>query len=202
MPRMPGFRTGDTTPQMMVLGLVIQQQDTIYGVAGRLADQFPSAGFAKGSAHKNVRSLARKGYVRMVEQGPPDEPTRDRYAATPKGVAYFRTWLRRTKLPPVVRDAFHCKLEFLEHEDLAALLRTVREEEKAYADACDEARARVLREQRSKRARDKPVGWREQLRGLQNKDEANLWGLMYKRLERLGDELEKLLNDIPASEAS
>jgi hypothetical protein len=41
------------------------------------------------------------------------------------------------------------------------------------------------------------VDWRVKLRGIQNKDESNLWGLMAKRLERLGNELEGLLNNIP-----
>lgn len=201
MPRMPTLSTGDPTPRMMVLGLVIQQQDTVAGIGRRLADQFASARFPKGSAHGNLPHLAEKGYVRLIEKGPPDEPTRDRYEATPEGIEYFRKWLRRTELPPVVRDALQCKLELLEREDLAALIRIVREEEQAYTAACDIARVRVLREQRSRRSRGMPVDWRIRLRGIQNKDEANLWGLMSKRLERLGDELERLLNDISPSRA-
>ena len=181
----------------MVLGLVIQRRDTVAGVARRLVDQFASARFPKASAYKNLPSLAEKGYVRVIEKGPSDEPTRDRYEATPEGIEHFRKWLRSTELPPIVRDAMQCKLEFLEREDLAALIRLVREEEKAYTAACDIARARVLREQRSRRTQGEPVDWRVRLRGIQNKDEATLWGLMSKRLERLDNELEKLLDDIP-----
>lgn len=199
MPRMPAFSAGDPTPQMMVLGLVIQRQDTVSGVARRLADQFASAQFSKNTAHGNLPRLAEKGYVRLVEKGPPGEATLDRYEATAEGIDYFRGWLRRTELPPVVRDALQCKLEFLERQDLAALIRTVRDEEKAYTAAYDVARARVLREQRSRRARGESVDWRVRLRGIQTKDESNLWGLMSKRLERLGNELETLLNGIPAS---
>jgi DNA-binding PadR family transcriptional regulator len=199
--RMPGFSTGDTTPQMMVLGLVIQRQDTVAGVARRLADQFASASFPRGSAHGNLPRLAAKGYVRLIEKGPPDEPTQDRYEATSEGIAFFRKWLRHTELPPVVRDALQCKLELLERADLAALIRLVRDEEKAYTAACDIARARVLREQRSKCAQSEAVDWRVRLRGIQNKDEVNLWGMMSKRLERLGDELEKLLGVISLGEA-
>jgi DNA-binding PadR family transcriptional regulator len=199
---MSGFSTGDTTPQMMVLGLVVQQTDTIAGVGRRLADQFASASFPRGSAHSNLPRLADKGYVRLVEEGPPGEATRDRYEATAEGIAYFRSWLCRTELPPVVRDAVQCKLELLERGDVAALVRLVREEEEAYTVACDIARARVLREQRSKRARGEAVDWRTRLRAVRNRDEANLWGLMSKRLERLGDELEALLDDISAEEAA
>jgi DNA-binding PadR family transcriptional regulator len=199
--RMSTFNAGDPSPQMMVLGLVIQQQDTVAGVARRLADQFASARFSKPTAYNNLPSLAEKGYVRLIEQGPPDEPTRNRYEATPEGIEYFRGWLRSTELPPIVRDALQCRLEFLEREDLAALVQLVREEEDAYTVACDIARARVLREQRSKRAQGEPTDWRLRVRGIQNKDEATLWGMMSKRLERLGNELEKLLDDISPGRA-
>lgn len=190
------FSAGDPSPRMMVLGLVIRQEDTVAGVDRRLADQFASARFSRGSAHKNLPSLAEKGYVRLIENGPPQEPTLDRYEATPKGVELFRGWLRHTELPPAIRDALQCKLEFLEREDLAALIEIVREEEEAYTVACDIARSRVLGEQRSRRARPKPADWRVRLRSIQSKDEANLWSLMSQRLERLHDELEGLLDEI------
>jgi DNA-binding PadR family transcriptional regulator len=182
---------------MIVLGLVIQRQDTVTGIARRLADQFASARFPKASAYKNLPRLAEMGYVRLIEKGPPEESPLDRYEATPEGIEHFRKWLRSTELPPIVRDATQCKLEFLERADLAALIRLVREEEEAYTAACDMARVRVLREQRTRRAQNEPTDWRVRLRGIQNKDEATLWSLMYERLERLGNELEKLLDDIP-----
>lgn len=193
---MTTFSSRELTPRMMVLGLVIQEHDTVAGVDRRLADQFASARFTRGSAHKNLPSLAEKGYVRLLKKGPPTEPTLDRYEATPQGVELFRGWLRRTELPPAIRDALQCKLEFLEREDLAALIQIVREEEQAYTSACDIARSRVLGEQRTRRARDRPLDWRMRLRGIQSKDEANLWSLMAQRLERLCDELEALLDEI------
>jgi DNA-binding PadR family transcriptional regulator len=200
MPRMPAFSAGDPTPQMMVLGLVVQQGDTVSGVARRLADEFAHAQFSKNCAHGNLPRLADKGYIRLVEPGPPGESTLDRYEATPEGIDYFRQWLRHTELPPVVRDAMQFKLEFLERADLQALIKIVRNEEAAYTAAFDSARTRVLREQRSRRARrssPRDADWRVKLRAIRNKDESNLWGLMSNRLERLGDELEKLLNEIP-----
>jgi DNA-binding PadR family transcriptional regulator len=195
------FNAGNPTPQMMVLGLVIQQSDTVAGIARRLADQFSVARFPNGSAYDNLPSLARKGYVRLIAKGPPDEPTRDRYEATPPGVEHLRAWLRSTELPPMIRDALQCKLEFVQHKDLAALLQLVREQEEVYTAAYDFARARVLREQRSRRAKNKPVDTRSRLRTIQHKDEATLWGLMSQRLERLGDELEELLQDLAPGEA-
>ncbi len=187
---------------MMVLGLVIQQADTVAGVARRLSDQFNVARFPVGSAYDNLPSLAKKGYVRLISKGPPEEPTRDRYEATPKGVEHLRGWLLSTELPPLIRDALQCKLEFVEHEDVAELLQLVREQEEVYTAAYDFARARVLREQRSRRAKNKPVDARSRLRSIQHKDEATLWGLMSKRLERLGDELEELLADLASGKAA
>jgi DNA-binding PadR family transcriptional regulator len=187
---------GDLSPKMMVLGLVIQQEDTVAGVARRLNDQFPFARFPRTAAYKNLPILATKGYVRLIENGPPNEPTLDRYGGTPEGAERLRGWLRNTDLPPGVRDVLQCKLEFVAREDLAAFIRIVRDEEEAYTLAYDIAHTAVVREQRSRRARAKPVDWQIRLSGIQNKDKANLWGLMSKRLEHLREELEKLQDDI------
>ncbi len=198
---MPALRTGDASPQMMVLGLIVQQPDTVAGVNRRLKAQFRIAGFAKGAAHNNLPSLADKGYVRLVTPGPPNKPTQDFYEATSSGREYFLDWLRSTDVVVLVRDILQCKLELVERDDLAALVRFVRALEQTFMDMCDAARARVLREQRARRAQaGKPLDWRQRLRGIQNKDEANLWSLMAMRLERLGDDLEELLAEI-ASEA-
>jgi DNA-binding PadR family transcriptional regulator len=192
--------SADVTPRMMVLGLVIQQPDTVAGVGRRLAEQFASARFSRGSAHKNLPSLAEEGYVRLVSRGA--EPPLDRYEATPEGISHLRGWLRRPQLPPVMRDALQGKLEFAALEDLAALVRVVREEEHAYTAACHVAHGRLLSEQRSRRrARpDEPVDWRVRLRGIQSKDEATLWTLMSQRLERLRGELEELSGEVSSGE--
>jgi DNA-binding PadR family transcriptional regulator len=197
-PWVTSFISGDITPRMMVLGLVVQQDDTAAGLGRRLADQFASARFPRNSPHKNLPSLADKGLVRLVERGPEGKPSLDRYEATPEGVELFCSWLRSAELPPVIRDALQCKMEFLERDDVAALVQIVREEEDAYTTACDIAHSRVLREQRARRARPEVVDWRLRLRGIQTKDEANLWGLMSQRLERLRGELEALLEEISA----
>jgi DNA-binding PadR family transcriptional regulator len=188
--------SGDLTPRMMVLGLVIQQEDTVAGVARRLNDQFPAARWPRTSAYKNVPSLASDGFLRLIEKGPPNEPTLDRYGGTPEGSQLLRAWLRNTELPPGVRDVVQCKLEFVGAEDLVGFIRIVSEEEQAYTFAYDVAHTRVRREQRSRLARERPVDWRIRLRGIQNKDEAMLWNLMSKRLGRLREALEELLGEI------
>lgn len=184
------------TPQMMVLGLVVQEPDTVAGVGRRLAEQFASARFPRSSAYTNLPVLAEQGYVRLVEER--DEPAFNRYEATPAGVDRLRRWLRSSNLTPVIRDALQGKLEFLELEDLAALVRVVREEETAHAAACRIAHGRLLQEQhvrRRARSRGKPGDWRTKLRLIQSKDEVTLWHAMSDRLEQLGDELEQLLAD-------
>jgi len=191
--------SGDPTPRMMVLGLVVQQEDTVAGVARRLADQFASARFPRTSAYKNLPSLANKGLVRLVEKGPPSEPTLDRYEATPEGVELLRGGLRRSELPPAIRDLLQCKLEFLEREDLAALVQIIREEQEACRRVYAIAHGRVVSEQDFRRVRGKPVDWRIRLRIIQTKDEANLWGLMSERLGHLREELERLLDEISRS---
>jgi DNA-binding PadR family transcriptional regulator len=206
---MSALRTGDAAPQMLVLGLVVRQSDTVAGIGRRLADDFRVAGFPRGSAHSNLPSLAEKGYVRLAAHGPPGRPTLNRYEATPAGREHFLEWLRCSEAPVLVRDVLQCKLELVEREDLASLVRFVHMLEAMFTDMCDTARVRVLKEQRSRRARagqlggaSQPPDWRQKLRGIQNKDEANLWGLMAQRLELLGEDLEELLAEIAPEQAA
>jgi len=175
---------------MMVLGLVVQQPDSVAGVARRLADQFASARFPKTSAHTNLPSLAEKGYVRLVQPG--RKASLNRYEATSEGVAELHRWLLASSRPPVVRDAMQCKLEFLKRDELPALIGILRGEEEACRISCNNAHGRVVGEQNSRRARRTPVDWRVRLRGIQSKDEAALWGMMCQRLEHLREELEEL----------
>lgn len=193
---MPTFRTGDAAPRMMVLGLVVQQPDTIAGVARRLSDEFASARFARSAAHGSLPSLAEQGLVRRIEAGPPGQPTRDRFEATEEGRKHFLEWLHCSELPLIVRDVLQCKLEFMQRDDLGLLLRRVRDLEEFSTTVCDTARARVLKEQRSRRARSEPVDWRVKLRGIRSRDEANIWSMMSLRLEQLGEELEQLINEV------
>jgi hypothetical protein len=193
----------NTTPRMMVLGLVIQEADTVSGVGRRLTDNFKSAGWSKGSAKKNLPSLAKEGKVRLVEKGL--EPPLDRYEATPYGIDFFRGWLRRAQMPPEIRDAVQGKLEFLGQEDLAALVEAVTKEREAYTSAAGLAHGRLLEEQeirRRVRARKKPVPYEVRLRCIQYKDEATLLRLMAQRLEHLCEDIEELRGEIIADESA
>ncbi len=175
---------------MLALGLVIQREDTVRGINRRLNRRFSSARFTRGSAHNNLPSLAAGGLVRLVEKG--SQPPLDRYAATEKGEEEFRAWLHQTELPPAVRDALQCKLEFFELEDIPALIEAVHEQEEAFTDATEIAHERLHMEQKARRASGK-TDWRLELRLIKTKDAAKLGGLMAERLEALREELDELL---------
>lgn len=197
---MPTFSANDLTdltPRMMVLGLVIQQTDTVAGVGRRLADQFASARFSRSSAYKDLPSLAGQGYVRLIEAG--ESRSLNVYEATPKGVRYFQKWLRSKRLPPRIRDVLHGKLGFLAEDELVELLEVVREEEHAYTTACDIAKGRVLQEQHWRRRKRAQWDWNSRLRHIQRRDEVNLWSFMSLRLERLREDLEELLEEVSAA---
>jgi DNA-binding PadR family transcriptional regulator len=191
---MASFATGDTSPRMLALGLVVQQEDTVKGINRRMSRRFSSARFTRGSAHKYLPSLATEDLVQLVERG--FEPSLDRYAATEKGEAYFGAWLHQTELPPAVRDALQCKLEFFELDDIPALIEAVHEQEEAFTAATDIAHERLQREQQARRASGE-TDWRRELRRIKSKDAARLGGLMAERLQALREELEELEERAP-----
>jgi hypothetical protein len=174
---------------MLALGLVVQQEDTVKGVNRRMSRLFASARFTRSSAQKYLPTLATEDLVRLVEKG--FEPSLDRYAATEVGVEYFQAWLHKTELPPAVRDALQCKLEFFELDDVPALIEAVHEQEDAFTAATDIAHERLQLEQRA-RLVDGKTHWRREMRRIKSKDAARLGGLMAERLQALREELEEL----------
>lgn len=188
---------GDLTPQMTVLGLVVQQEDTVSGVKRRLAEQFASAHFSRSTVHNNLRSLAEKGFLRLVEKGPAGQRGFDRYGATPEGVAYFREWFGRLDRLPRIRDVLRAKLQFGDAEDLEARIEEVRKGIEAHRRLGDGAHSQWVRERRVLRhesARGKLLDHGAVLASIQRKDEARLLHGMADRLEGLRDDLEMLLH--------
>lgn len=189
-------RTGEMSSSMAVLGLIVQQPDTIAGVALRLTETFPRARWSPGAAHGNMPNLAKQGLLCVVREGP--EPTLDCYEATPKGVAEFRRWKgRSSSLPPVLRDGLQARLEFAEQlEELSALVETVREAERdcrsEYAAAHGRWKAFTNLGPPSGPAGAEQF-FKSELKGIQLMDEAMLWGAQAKRLGRLSGQLEGLL---------
>jgi len=193
---MARVRSGELSASMAILGLVIQQPDTIAGVALRLEERFPRARFARSAAHNNIPSLARQGLVRLVE--PSGEGSHDRYEATSDGTEQFREWLRDSSTgPPALRDALHAKLELSQEDDLQALIRAVNEEEQACEQELADAHARHIAAARLGRLRTgQDADWRERVRGPLMTDEVLLWGLRARRLQRLREELEELYEEM------
>jgi DNA-binding PadR family transcriptional regulator len=194
-------RTGEMSSSMAVLGLVVQQPDTIAGVALRLSETFPRARWSPGAAHSNMPNLAKQGLLRVVQEG--REPTLDRYEATPKGVAQFRRWVgRSSSLPPALRDGLQARLEFAELEELSALVETVREAERdcrsEYAAAHGRWKAYTNLGPPSGPAGPERL-FKSKLKGIQLMDEVMLWGAQAKRLGHLSRQLEGLLEKANSS---
>lgn len=179
---------------MAILGLLVQEPDTLSGVGTRLAELFPRAHWQRNAVHNTMPSLEKQRLVRLVSRGA--EPGLDRYEATEEGIACFQEWLSQsTRLPPSMRDAFQGRLPFVERDELVALIETVRQSEAAYGIECAAAQGRVKAVMRSMRRSPASTDWRTKLRFVQCGDESMLLGLMFRRLQKLADELERLLEE-------
>jgi hypothetical protein len=142
-------RAGDMTPQMMLLGVIVTEAGTVADIQRRLIDMFPAAGFTRNVAHTSLPVLAAHGHVRLVREGAED--SQDFYEATSAGIGCLEQWVERPLPPPAVREAVHGKCEFAGLEDLAALLRDVRAEEKRCKAESEDAHQRLLAAQRTRR---------------------------------------------------
>jgi hypothetical protein len=196
---MPPTRRGDLPASIAILGLLVERGDTAASVGMRLNEVFPRARWPRNVVHGNVPSLLKQGFVRLVAKGA--EPAFDRYEATEQGIAHFRAWVTQSMtLPPVLRDGLQARLRFAEREELQSLIATVRESEDACSMEYAAAHARLKRTTRMQRRRGRAqMDWRAKLELIQLSDEVMLWGMMARRLQRLGDELEGLLEDGVAS---
>ncbi|HXM87086.1 MAG TPA: hypothetical protein VN889_05590 [Solirubrobacteraceae bacterium] len=190
---MAALALGDASARVICIGLLRQKPDTIRGLDKRLQRQFASANFTRGSASKSIPRLAGRGFVELVERG--DNPTLDRYRTTPAGEEHFVDWLRKTELPPVVRDVMQCKLEFLEFEELADAIEGIEEQAIAYGAAADIAHETLQARQRLRRERERrgqPPDWRQALSIAKTKDAANLGNAMRDRLNAVVEELKEI----------
>jgi|ERR1700677_2879732 len=189
---MTAIAVGDTSARALCLGLVIQREDTIQGLDRRLSRRFSSANFTRGVASKSIPRLAVEGLVEVVEEG--SKRTLNRYRATSAGEAYFLEWLHQIELPPVIRDALHCKLEFFEIGDVPTLIEAVREQEEAFTFAADVAHQQLGKEMRARRrkARGTRGDWRRDMSIIKTKDAVKLANVLAERLEALREDYEEL----------
>lgn len=188
-------RTGEMSSSMAVLGLVVQQPDTIAGVAYRLSETFPHAYWSPAAAHSNMRSLGTQGLLHVIKEG--SGPTLDLYEATSLGVAEFYGWLvQSSAAPPALRDALQGRLEFIERNGLPALVEMVRRDERMFTReyAAAHKRWKQFTSTRFRAGQDAPEEvFRRELKVVQMADEADLWALQARRLRQLGGRLEGVL---------
>jgi hypothetical protein len=125
------------------------------------------------------------------------EPGADRFEATAEGVTHFLEWVRDSAdsfHSPPMRDVYQGRLSFAEWEDLDWLIASVRSAEDSFRIEFAAAQGRVKAIERSAR-RALESGWRSKLDYIQSADEAALLGKEFRRFQKLGDELERLVEE-------
>jgi DNA-binding PadR family transcriptional regulator len=200
-PRVAVTALGETTAPLICVGLLRQKPDTVQGLDRRLKQRFASASFTRGSANKSITGLVKQGLVELVERG--DRPTLDRYRITPTGEEHFLEWLRQAELPPMVRDALQCKLEFFGLEEMPGLIDALEEQAIAFGVAADIAHEDMHSEQRRRREnakRGQPPDWRLALSIAKTKVAANLGHKMRDRLNEAVEELKEIYETFSATE--
>jgi hypothetical protein len=184
---------GDTSVGALCLGLLIQRPDTAQNLERRLKRTFASANFTRGAARKALTRLEEQALVELVEHG--SKRTLDKVQPTPAGQDYFIGWLHQAEVPPTVRDALQCKLEFFEIEDVPELIELIQALADAFTHASDVAHETLANEQRRRRIRNREghlPDWPLDRRILKTKDAAKLGTVLVDRLEELRENVEEL----------
>jgi hypothetical protein len=190
---MPRKRTVGLSAGEAVLGLVIERPDSASRLGQRLVERFRSAQFTRSTGHNALGRLAREGFVRPIPDG--EAPVGcERYEATPLGVEHFRAWLHTSSsAAPALREELHAKVEFCAPEDLPRLIDAIRAEERACASMFAAAQGRLSEAELVAPVCSTAAERFSQLtRGAVLRDEAAMWGMRFKRLERLRARLEEL----------
>ena len=190
---MPRKRTVGLSAGEAVLGLVIEQPDSASQLGRRLVERFRSAQFTRSTGHNALTRLARQGLVRMVaDDGCGGEE--ERYEATQQGVEHFRAWLRSSSTAaPALREELQAKVAFCDPDDLPRLIDAICAEERACASMFAAAQGRLsAAELVAPRPATGAERWSELARQAVLRDEAAMWGMRFKRLERLRARLEEM----------
>jgi DNA-binding PadR family transcriptional regulator len=184
-------RAGELSASMAILGLVIQEVDSVSGIARRLEERFAQARFARNAAHNNLPGLARQGLVRLVAAG--SERGFDRYEATPEGLEHFRAWMRASQQTlPAMRDALRVALEHIACEpELRASIELMKLQEQECLSEHQAALRRVRAREAggTLRAAGDPSIHAAVQQALML-DEATYWAMRAMRLKRLRTGLE------------
>lgn len=184
-------RSGELPAGMAVLGLLVQQPDTVAGVALRLEQEYPAARWPRNIVHNTLPSLLDRRLVMMAKRGA--ERSLDRYEPTEVGEERFAEWMREScAVLPSVRDAMRAKLRYVECQDqLASIVEDIREQQDLCVVAAETAMLRYRRAQRSGRlgAVD-GADWRLRVRRALMLDEVSFWHQRARALQRLREYLE------------
>jgi DNA-binding PadR family transcriptional regulator len=199
---MPRKRTVGLSAGEAVLGLVIEQPDSASRLGQRLVERFRSARFTSSTGHNALNRLAQQGLVRLIVGGG-QSGGESYYEATPLGVEHFRAWLRDySTVAPTLREELRAKVEFCAPEDLPQLIDAIRAEERACASMFAAAQGSLSEAELVASGRSSSAErWSQLTRGAALRDEAAMWGMRFKRLERLRARLEGLLDPAHAAEA-
>jgi DNA-binding PadR family transcriptional regulator len=199
---MPRKRTVGLSAGEAVLGLVIEQPDSASRLGQRLVERFRSAQFTRSTAHNALARLAQQGLVRVSDDERPElsvgfpehEHEHERYEATPRGVEHFQAWLRASSsAAPALREELHAKIEFCAPSDLPQLIDAICAEERACASMFAAAQGRLSEEELIGPGRaTSEERWSALSRRAVLRDEAAMWGMRFKRLERLRARLEDM----------
>ncbi len=184
------------TASIAILGLVVRRGDTVAGIRERLTGHFPHAGWSESVVYSDLPSLAKQGFVRLIERG--EKRGQDSYESTPAGVAHFGEWLREcSEGAPALHDATRARLELCEDEDLPVMLPLLREEQRICADRFDRLRWRLNRARRFGHL-GPPDGseGRGRLLHALAVDDMMVWGGRALRLKRLIEAIEGHDNDV------
>jgi DNA-binding PadR family transcriptional regulator len=190
---MPRKRTVGLSAGEAVLGLVIEQPDSASQLGQRLVERFRSAQFTRSTAHNALTRLTRQGLVRAVD-AQAEAPDQGSYEATPQGVAHFHAWLRASSsAAPALREELHAKIEFCGPGDLPQLIEAIRAQERACARMFATAQGRLSEAELVGAVRKTGAErWSALSRRAVLRDEAAMWGMRFKRLERLRARLEEM----------
>lgn len=131
-----------------VLGLVIEQPDSGFGLERRLEERFGAARFAYSTAYNALYRMQREGLVRVVPSAS-SNVREARYEATREGIEHFRAWLRSPGAMPVLREELHAKIALCAPRDLDRLLEMLRDEELACVRELDRIRAAMVADRRA-----------------------------------------------------
>jgi hypothetical protein len=178
---------------MAVLGLLVEELDTLGGIAIRLDRRFPDALWSRSALHNGMKGLVKQQHARLVPEGA--KSAQDRYEATSRGTVYFCEWKRESAaVPRTLRDALQGKLAFSTPADLPGLIETAREE----LDDCKQKY--VAAHKRSRQAAQFSRGaanYDAMILCAQLADQANVWSLDVQRLQDLLEVLEGIRADLP-----